>query len=125
MSRSVEEWVGKTDDAAVPPRVKTRIIERYGNQCPKCHRFLRRGFVAFDHIIALINGGRHAENNLQPLCTVPCHEEKTADDVAIKSKIARIRANHLGVKRKKSSFPCGKNSPFKKKVTGEVVRRNP
>lgn len=29
MARSVEEWIGRTDDAKVPPRVRLRIFERF------------------------------------------------------------------------------------------------
>lgn len=46
--------------------------------------------------MALINGGQHRESNLAPALR-EVHREKTADDVAIKSKTARMRAKHLGV----------------------------
>lgn len=49
-----------------------------------------------DHIVALINGGRHAEDNLAPALR-DAHRAKTEDDVKAKSKTARVRAKHLGV----------------------------
>lgn len=122
MSRAVAEWHGKTDDAAIPPRVKARIIDRHHGQCAKCGRYLRAGYIAIDHIIALCNGGKHCESNLQPLCTVPCHEEKTRADVAIKSKTYKRRSRHLGIK-KPSTFLTSKDGPFRKKLNGQVVRR--
>ena len=53
---------------------------------------------AYDHCIAIINGGENSERNLQLLC-VPCHEKKTGRDVAEKSITARKRAKHLGIKK--------------------------
>jgi len=51
-----------------------------------------------DHVIALINGGKHDEANLAPIC-IPCHREKNRLDIGIKSKIAAVKARHTGVKR--------------------------
>jgi len=49
-----------------------------------------------DHVIALINGGQNRESNLAPILRGKQHKEKTAQDVAIKSKVARIKAKHFG-----------------------------
>jgi hypothetical protein len=51
-----------------------------------------------------------------------CHKPKTARDVGVIAKARRQEARNLGL-RKRSSFPCGKDSPFKKKISGEVVER--
>jgi 5-methylcytosine-specific restriction protein A len=97
--RSTPEWRGKTDDSAIPDRVKDRIFEKFEGYCPKCSRELRRGQWQCDHVIPLILGGAHAESNLQPLCTSPCHSAKTALDVKLKAKVARVRKRHLGIKK--------------------------
>jgi 5-methylcytosine-specific restriction protein A len=99
MSRSVETWVGKTDDSAIPARVKDRIFAKFEGVCPKCTRELQPGHWECDHVIPLILGGRHAEDNLQPLCTEPCHSAKTKLDVKLKAKVARVRKRHLGLKK--------------------------
>lgn len=57
----------------------------------------------FDHIVALANGGAHKESNLQVVSREK-HREKTKADLAEKSKVARVKAKHLGV------YP---RSPFK------------
>lgn len=97
MTRSVPEWIGKTDDAKVPPRVKARIFLREDG---RCHLTGRRIRVCdpwdLDHKIALINGGEHRESNLFPALRDK-HREKTAEDVAVKTKTARVRAKHLGL----------------------------
>ena len=96
MTRSVPLWIGKTDDSAIPPRVRVRVFERFGGICQLSRRKIMAGEKwELDHIIPLIAGGRHAEDNLQPVLVAP-HKLKTRDDVADKAKVARIRAKHLG-----------------------------
>ncbi len=120
--RAVPEWIGKTDDEALPPRVKTRIFEKFGGRCQHCTLLIVGKLrPAFDHKVALINGGANREGNMSLLC-VPCHAIKTSADVAEKSMVARKRQKHLGI-RKPSRFPGSKDSGWKKKMDGTVVRR--
>lgn len=124
MTRAVEEWIGKNDDSAIPPRVMLRVYTRAKGLCEKCSRNLRHGKWACDHVIALANGGRHAESNLQALCVSPCHSDKTKSDVAEKSKVYAIRSKHLGVKAKQSRpMPGSIRSGLRKKMNGQVERR--
>jgi len=120
MTRSVTPWAGKSDDEAVPTRVKLRVFERAKGHCAICGRRLHRWQL--DHIVPLSQGGRHAEDNLQCLCSEPCHAAKTGRDAKLKAKSERIRTRHAGI-RKPSRFPCAKTSPWKKRLNGEVVRR--
>lgn len=84
MSRIVEEWIGKTADSAIPARVRARVFEAHGGRCHISGRKIGAGEPwDCDHVIALINGGEN--------------REKTAQDVATKSKTARMRAKHLGI----------------------------
>lgn len=114
MSRDVAEWIAKRDDSAIPPRVKDRIFKRCGEICHECGKPLNgRDKPEFDHIVALINGGRHAESNLQTLCR-PCHGLKTVADVGEKSKVYQRRASDLGFtapKHKWQSRPFPKRRP--------------
>lgn len=96
--RSVETWAGATDDARVPNRVRLRVFEAFGGRCALSGRKIMAGEKwELDHRIALANGGRHDEANLQPVLAAE-HKLKTRADVAIKSKVARVRAKHLGLK---------------------------
>lgn len=122
MSRAVPEWIADHDDQAIPDRVQLRVFEKHNGICPKCTRKLQPKKWACDHIVALINGGEHRESNLQPLCILPCHSQKTRADVAFKSRSASIRKHSAGI-RSKSKFACSRDSRFKKKLTGEVVLR--
>lgn len=122
MSRQVATWIGKTDDSAIPDRVRDRLFVKHDGRCALCSRELRAGHWQADHVVPLILGGSHAETNLQPLCTSPCHAGKTRLDVKLKAKVARVRKKHIGIK-KASRFPGSRDSRFKKKVNGEVVLR--
>lgn len=122
MSREVPEWIGSTDDAAIPRRVRLRVFERHGGHCHLSGRKIRAGEPwDLDHIVALVNGGAHRESNLAPALRSK-HREKSAADVAEKSAIARKRTKHLGIK-KPSTFSYSRSSKFKKKINGEVVLR--
>lgn len=96
--RSVPEWIGKTADSAIPPRVRMRVYERAKGACAKCGRPPILGLEAreYDHAIPIILGGENRESNLQLLC-VPCHKEKTKLDVKLKAKVARVQKKHVGI----------------------------
>lgn len=97
--RSTDEWIGKTDDAKVPPRVRLRIWDRDKGVCHITGRKILAGEKwDLDHIVALINGGEHRESNLAPALVAP-HREKTKQDVKIKAKTDRVRKRHLGIKK--------------------------
>ena len=103
MPRDVPEWIGKTVNTPPPPRVKLRVFEAYNGTCYRSGRKIKPGDAwECDHIVALINGGENREGNLAPILSDQ-HREKTAEDVAVKSKTARIRAKHLGVYPKSRS----------------------
>jgi 5-methylcytosine-specific restriction endonuclease McrA len=102
--RSTPEWIGSTDDARVPPRVRLRIFEAHSGVCHLTGRKIMPGDKwDLDHIIALANGGKHAEFNLAPALKEP-HRAKTKDDVKLKSRIARIRQRHLGIGRSRKKI---------------------
>lgn len=124
MSRSTTEWIGKDDDAAPPPRVRIRTFERYDGHCALCGvKIVAQGWIC-DHALALVNGGKNEESNLQPLCSW-CNKVKTAADIATKSKTARIKARHLGLSaRRSSAMPGSRASKFKRKINGQVVLRD-
>ncbi|MCX5581466.1 HNH endonuclease signature motif containing protein [Kaistia terrae] len=112
MSRAVPEWIGKTDDTPVPPRVQRRVYDAHGGVCYLADRKIMPGEEwDTDHKIALCNGGENRESNLAPVLRVK-HREKTARDVAEKAKVERIRQKHLGIY--KSAHPM-RSRPFPKR----------
>lgn len=117
--RSVPEWVGKTDDEKVPLRVRVRVFEREGGRCWISGRKIMPGDVwELEHKIALCAGGRHAEDNFAPALKAP-HREKTADDLAIKAKIARVSAKHKGAYPKSKRPLKGRGFPKSRKQSFE------
>lgn len=122
IGRSVKEWIGKTPDSAIPPRVKLRVFEAHGGICYLSGRKIRPGDEwDCDHIQALCNGGENRESNLAPALRT-AHREKTAGDVKQRAKDDRVRKKHLGIYKPKSRLPGSKGSGWRKKMDGTVVR---
>jgi 5-methylcytosine-specific restriction protein A len=126
MSRKLPEWIGKNDNDWPPKRVYLRVWDHFGGICQcGCGRKIAAGEPwNLDHVIALINGGANRESNFVPLL-VEHHKIKTREDVAIKSKIARVKAAFIGVMKPKGRpMPGSKASGWRKKMDGTVVRRD-
>lgn len=99
MPRAIPEWIGKSGDEPVPPRVRLRVLLTFNRVCNKCYRVIRPGVEwTCDHKIALINGGANRETNLQPLCQW-CNPTKNAADVAEKSRVYERAASHAGIRK--------------------------
>ncbi len=95
MTRAVELWVGKTDDSAIPPRVRLRVWDREHGKCHRCNRKIPAGDAwIIEHRIAIINGGANAEHNLCLSCSW-CKPLKDAEDVAEKAKTYAVRSRHV------------------------------
>ena len=103
MPRSVEEWIGASDDAKVPDRVKLRIWRRQmdADGVVHCHisgEPIRPGDdFDLEHKQALIFGGRHAESNLAFALTRH-HRQKTAEEVAIRAETDARALSHAGIR---------------------------
>lgn len=134
MSRTVPLWVGRTDDAKVPTRVRLRIFLREDGICHISGRKIRPGEPwDLDHKVALVNGGTHSEDNLFPALRDK-HREKTRQDVAEKAKTARVRAKHIGIKSKPSRLRSAgfetaprqrkASTPITPKFDGDILAGN-
>ncbi|MGJ4954591.1 HNH endonuclease [Bradyrhizobium sp. HKCCYLRH2015] len=75
-----------------------RIFERNKGRCHWSGRIIRPGDEwDVDHVIALINSGENRESNMAPILRGKPHKEKTAQDVAEKSRVYQKRARHVGL----------------------------
>ncbi len=125
IARTVKEWIGKNPDQPFPPRVRLRILLRFDRHCARCTRPIAVGetFTA-DHVIAIVNGGENRERNGQPLCTT-CNPIKNAEDMADKSKGARVMKRAYGISQKRGRpIPGSRRSGWRKPMYGPAVRRH-
>lgn len=125
MSRTLPEWFGANDDTPLPTRVKVRIWGRQGSRCASCGRRCGIGGerFAYDHIVALANGGPNRESNIRMVC-VTCHANKTKHDVAQKALVYRKKTKlAIGLHKTARPMPGSRNSKWKKCLDGRVVRR--
>jgi 5-methylcytosine-specific restriction endonuclease McrA len=124
MSRELPEWIGKNDDSVPPPRVKLRVFERHAGRCHISGRLIRAGEAwQVDHVIAIINGGQNRESNMAPALTAP-HKAKTAEDVAEKATVYRVRAKHLGILPKRKSIQsAGFRRPAPQRSASRPIER--
>jgi 5-methylcytosine-specific restriction protein A len=77
-----------------------------------------------EHINPLWLSGDNSAENRAP-AHVKCARQKTSKEATEKAKSERIAEFHFGAKRPKTIMPGSRRSKWKKKVSGEVVLRNP
>jgi len=124
MPRTVPEWIGKTDDAPVPPHVRLRVFRDKGGVCAICTVKIRAKRWVCDHHKAIINGGENRESNLQPIHEGCDRKVKTPADVGERKINDRVASKHLGVKKRKGRpMPGSRDSGIKMKIGGGWERR--
>lgn len=104
-----------------PNKVKKAAYQRANGYCEICGAVLTVGKFRYDHRLPDALGGEPTLENCVVQC-LPCDKPKTAADVTRIRKADRQRYRHLGI-RPKSRLPGSKDSPFKIKLDGSVVRR--
>lgn len=122
--RSVDEWIGKTDDSAPSNGCKRRILDRQGWKCAISDVEFRDGVKAvFDHITPLWLGGENRESNLQAL-TVKAHAGKTKSEAKVRAKVNRIQLQRVSGKKKSSWGDLSRkmDGTVYNKRTGEILR---
>jgi 5-methylcytosine-specific restriction endonuclease McrA len=94
------------------------VFEKFKGICAECGGKIAEKRWVCDHRLAIINGGENREDNLGPIHST-CDKTKTAADVAIKAKTARVKLKHLGIKKRKGRpMPGSRDSGFKRKIGG-------
>lgn len=114
--------------------VKRAALKRSGGLCEaigamygidfgrRCNAPLSYG-VEFDHVVLEANSHDNSLENCAAVC-IKCHKFKsTKHDTPMAAKTVRQQDNHTGVGKRRSSFPCGRDSKFKMKIGGRVVLR--
>lgn len=101
------------------------VLHANSGQCHHCHQTINPAREEFEveHVVPLALGGTDDVSNLKPI-HLHCHREKTRSDVKKIAKAKRVKAKHEGRFRPpRHQLPGGKGSGLKKKLNGEVVRR--
>jgi 5-methylcytosine-specific restriction enzyme A len=105
-----------------PAKIKVAAFERAKKRCERCGAILIAGKFRYNHRIPDALGGQPTLDNCEVLC-IACDSAQTYQtDIPAIAKTRRIRKREAGIK-KRSSFLTSKDSPYKKKLSGEVVRR--
>ena len=109
----------------ITTKMRVQIFEKHKGICHICNLLVYAGQDwDVSHLIPLEIGGDDKETNWY-VAHRKCHREHTAKvDIPVIAKTKRVRAFHMGAKRSKSPMPLGRNSPFKRKMDGTVVRRD-
>ncbi len=97
-------------------------LKQHG-KCADCGDKLITALFEYDHIQDLQFSGDNELDNWQILCTAGkrCHQKKTRAASKASSHVDRIAVG--GKQRKGRPMPGSRDSPFKKLMSGEVVRR--
>jgi 5-methylcytosine-specific restriction endonuclease McrA len=108
----------------ITAKKRADIFMRDGGICHMCKMKVVSGQEwDISHDIPLEAGGKDDETNWF-VAHRKCHREHTAKvDMPLIAKVKRIHQKHIGAKKSRSPMPMGKNSKWKKKMDGTVVRR--
>lgn len=75
------------------------------------------------HNVLHTNGGESTGENLLPML-YKCHRKQTAEvDIPAAAKTKRIAKKHLGLKRSSRPMPGSRDSAWKRKMDGTIVKR--
>lgn len=105
-----------------PGKIKLAAFERSKGHCEKCKARVI-GRAEYDHILPDWLGGEPTLDNCMVMCS-KCHRAKTSgEDVPRIAKAKRQRAKHIGASTTKRPMQGSRASGFKRKISGEVVKR--
>lgn len=120
--------VGTTPRKALTPTQRLKLFEAFQGRCVLCDRKIEAGEPWIDeHLRALGLGGTNAAENRGPAHKA-CADAKTFGkdgDLARIAKAKRVKMRHLGIRQRKGPpLPGSKDSPWKRKMDGTLVRRS-
>jgi 5-methylcytosine-specific restriction endonuclease McrA len=104
-------------------KVKLAAWERCGGICEcGCGQKIISGAVEYDHIIEDALGGEPTLDNCMVM-RKRCHDGKTGKRRPALDKTRRVIEKAAGARKTSKPMPFGRNSPFKKTMSGKVVPR--
>jgi 5-methylcytosine-specific restriction protein A len=119
--------LGTTKRRKMTPSRALKIWEDHHGICVLCDELIdgarERWFI--EHPRALELAGEDTNENCGP-AHYRCKSEKDADDHHRAAKAKAAKRAHIGIRSTKSKpLPGGRNSPWKQKLNGDWVRREP
>jgi 5-methylcytosine-specific restriction enzyme A len=103
-------------------RTKALAFQRANGRCEECGLRLIPGKIAYDHKTPDGLTGANDLSNCSVIC-LACHKHKTREDIGRIAKAKRQHTRHIGAAKSRNPLPGGKQSKWRKKLTGEVVPR--
>ncbi|KLK90061.1 hypothetical protein AA309_27970 [Microvirga vignae] len=116
--------VGTTARQRLTPCRRLQVWEKTNGTCVLCDRKIdggRERWIA-EHIRALELGGADAVENMGPAHEA-CALDKTRADHRLAAKAKRQKIRHIGAEGSPRPLPFGRNSRWKRKLSGQIVRR--
>ncbi len=109
----------------ITSKMRADIFLRHSGVCHLCSLKVHPGEEwDVSHEIPLEAGGKDDDSNWH-VAHRKCHRSHTARvDAPLIAKVKRVHQRHIGAKKSKNPLPGSRNSLWKKKMDGTVVRRD-
>lgn len=102
---------------------RLQLFLEHNGVCCICGQKIVAATWIVEHVNPLWRDGKNDQDNLAPAHT-DCARAKTKTEAKDRAKGRRIAEKRAGAHQSSRPMPCGRHSPWKKKMDGRVVRRD-